>query len=96
MPKTNDGGATYAGTTGVVEHGAPLPDGRTLSELDPERNLDGTLIEGEHPDHADGEEREVVVPTDPQPIDEPAEKRPAEEQGLDEKPANRTAQSKRK
>ena len=44
MPKTNQGGATYVGATGVVEHGAPLADGRLLSELDPERNLDGSLM----------------------------------------------------
>jgi hypothetical protein len=76
MPKTNQGGATAAGMQGVVEHGAPLADGRTLSELDPERNLDGTLIEGEHPDHADGEKRETAplsaTDPEPQPIDEPA------------------------
>lgn len=67
MPKTNDGGgATYAGFTGVVEHA----DGR-LSELDPERNLDGTLVEGEHPDHAEGEEREGAFadPTGVRPIE---------------------------
>lgn len=82
MPKTNHGGATAAGMTGVVEHGAPLADGRTKSELDPERNLDGTLIEGEHPDHADGEERETtnipVTDPEPQPVDTPTEDEPAE------------------
>jgi hypothetical protein len=85
MPKTNDQtGASYAGFSGVVEHGAPLDDGRVLSELDPERNLDGTLIEGDHPDHADGEERTVTqsdAPLEPQPIeaqpvDEPKEEQP--------------------
>jgi len=51
MPKTNNTiGATYAGFDGVVEHAAPLADGRTLSELNPEKTLDGELIEGEHPD----------------------------------------------
>lgn len=59
MPKTNDGGATAAGFSGVVEHGAPLPDGRMKSELDPELNLDGTLIEGDHPDHAKSQERDA-------------------------------------
>jgi hypothetical protein len=73
MPKTNQGGATYAGTKGVVQHGAPLADGRVLSELDPERNLDGTLIDGEHPDREDGEEREVVAPTAPQPLEQPGD-----------------------
>lgn len=70
MPKTNDNtGATAAGMSGIVEHGAPLNDGRTLSELDPEVNLDGTLIDGEHPDkdEADCVERNGVVVTDPIP-----------------------------
>src|SRR3954468_10389689 len=69
MPKTNDAtGATYAGNEGVVQHGAPIEGGRIFSELDPERNLDGTLIEGEHPDHEDGEERDYVTTTDPRPL----------------------------
>jgi hypothetical protein len=75
MPKTNDQtGASYAGFSGVVEHGAPLDDGRVLSELDPELHLDGTLIEGEHPDHADAEERTVTqsdAPLEPQRTDQP-------------------------
>jgi hypothetical protein len=75
MPKTNDQtGATYAGNEGVVEHGAPIEGGRILSELDPERNLDGTLIEGDHPDHADGEERDYVATTDPRPLPDEAER----------------------
>lgn len=78
MPKANYGGATAAGMTGIVEHGAPLADGRTLSELDPELNLDGTLIEGEHPDHPKAEEREEGTvhagpDTLPRPIDDPYE-----------------------
>ena len=61
MPKTNDGGgATYAGYTGVVEHaggaGSTRPGG--LSELDPEKNLDGTLTDGDHPDHPDRDKSE--------------------------------------
>lgn len=65
MPKTNDAtGATYAGYEGVVEHaggfGSTRPGG--LSEVHPEKNLDGTLIDGEHPDiDEDGvEERETA------------------------------------
>lgn len=73
MPKTNDAtGATYAGNEGIVEHGAPIEGGRVLSELDPERNLDGTLIEGDHPDHADGEERDYVATSDPRPLPDDA------------------------
>src|SRR3954469_15254564 len=69
MPKTNDQtGATYVGNEGVVQHGAPIEGGRVLSELDPERNLDGTLIEGDHPDHEDGEERDYVATSDPRPL----------------------------
>lgn len=80
MPKTNDQtGATYAGNEGVVEHGAPIEGGRILSELDPERNLDGTLIEGDHPDHADGEERDYVATTDPRPLPDAAEDRAEDE-----------------
>lgn len=92
MPKTNQGGATAAGFSGIVEHGAPLADGRTLSELDPERNLDGTLIEGEHPDHPKGEQRETFpVATEPQPIEHPDEEtddgagEPAEKPATEEK-----------
>lgn len=70
MPKTNDnGGATAAGMTGIVEHGAPINDGRKFSELDPELNLDGTLVEGDHPDHPAGEERETVSVSDARPQD---------------------------
>ena len=57
MPKTNDAtGATYAGYTGIVEHAGGAASTRQpagLSELDPEKKLDGTLHEGEHPDHPD-------------------------------------------
>lgn len=73
MPKINSStGATAEGMTGIVEHGAPLNDGRTLSELDPERNLDGTLVPGEHPDadrYLDDveHERSGVAVTDPEP-----------------------------
>lgn len=93
MPKTNDAtGASYAGFTGVVEHGAPLQDGRTLSELDPERNLDGTLIEGEHPGRAKGEAREVSqsdAPLEPQPVDQPAGDQPEPDDHTgDERPAD--------
>lgn len=91
MPKTNDySGATYAGSQGVVEHGAPLADGRRLSELDPERHLDGTLVEGDHPDAEDRDARETadLGPTDPepQPVDTPAEEsEPVRERTEDEK-----------
>ena len=58
MPKTNNQtGATHAGAEGIVEHGAPLADGRTLSEVNPERALDGTLIPGEHPDAPENADR---------------------------------------
>lgn len=64
MPKTNDQtGATAAGFSGIVEHAAPIDNGTKLSELDPELNLDGTLIDGEHPDHPAGESRDFVAPT---------------------------------
>lgn len=62
MPKTNDAtGATYAGYRGVVEHaggaGSTRPGG--MSEVNPELNLDGSLIEGDHPDmEADAEQGE--------------------------------------
>ena len=87
MPKTNDNtGATYAGNQGIVEHGAPIEGGRVLSELDPELNLDGTLIEGEHPDHPKGEQREHVSPSDPepQPVDAPADEDDAKRDGKQE------------
>lgn len=79
MPKTNDNtGATAAGMTGIVEHGAPLNDGRRLSELDPELNLDGTFIDGEHPDHpAVTDDIKARQNADPNSIDfTPGEPRP--------------------
>jgi len=86
MPKTNDAtGATYAGNEGVVQHGAPIEGGRIYSELDPERNLDGTLIDGDHPDHADGEERDYVATTDPRPLADAADE---DERDEDEARAN--------
>jgi hypothetical protein len=83
MPKANHGGATAAGMEGIVEHGAPLADGRVLSELDPERNLDGSLIEGEHPDREEVDEpRETTPLSDPRPLpDEPAKR---DDRGEDE------------
>jgi hypothetical protein len=101
MAKTNDGGATAAGMSGIVEHGAPLPDGRVFSELDPELNLDGTLIKGEHPDHAKAQKRNVAVlgATDPvpQPVDETdPEKTPETEQEEETSPGGSSkASSKR-
>lgn len=54
MPKTNDqSGATYAGTEGIVEHGATLNNGSKFSQVDPERDLAGNAIPGEHPDRED-------------------------------------------
>lgn len=57
MPKTNDAtGATYAGYEGVVEHaggfGSTRPGG--LSQLDPSREVDGSVTEG-----FESEEREI-------------------------------------
>lgn len=72
MPKTNNvTGATYAGHEGIVEHAAPLDDGRTLSELNPEKTFDGELIEGEHPDYDDKDAPEEAA-SDIVPIKEPA------------------------
>lgn len=57
MPKTNDAtGATYAGHEGIVEHaggaGSTRPGG--LSQVDPSRELDGSVVEG-----FDSEERQL-------------------------------------
>lgn len=52
MPKTNDQtGATYAGSDDVVSHA----DGR-LSQLNPEKNLDGEYIEGTRDEAKESEE----------------------------------------
>ncbi len=65
MPKTNDAsGATYEGHEGVVEHAGGYastrrPDG--LSELDPSRNLDGTVVEGFESDEREIEDRDAGV-----------------------------------
>lgn len=49
MPKTNVNGATYAGNDGIVEDAV----GR-LSQLDPSRNLDGSVVDG-----FESDEREI-------------------------------------
>lgn len=102
MPKTNDQtGATYAGMTGVVEHGAPLSDGRTLSELDPERELYGELIEGEHPNHPDGEKRDVTqadAPADIEPIqprEDTSDEAPVEEKEAPSSPGSSSTKSRK-
>ena len=62
MPKiTHGGGATADGLVGIVDDANGNP-----WELDPERNVDGTLKNGEHPDR---EDREASTPAGPD--DEP-------------------------
>lgn len=61
MPKTNDAtGATYDGYQGVVEHaggaGSTRPGG--LSELDPSRNIDGSVVDGFESDEREISEEE--------------------------------------
>src|SRR3954470_18563583 len=79
MPKTNDNtGATAAGFTGIVEHAAPLADGRKFSELDPERNLDGSLIAGEHADEQVHEQEQHSPGEAPAPLEEQEQHSPGE------------------
>ncbi len=92
MPKTNDpGGATYFGYEGVVEHaggrGSTRPGG--LSELDPNLNVDGTVVDGFESEDRDlkGEEREDVRP-DPRGV-APAGSGQEQEQESDESLARR-------
>lgn len=73
MPKTNYGGATYAGHTGIVENAAG-----ELSELDPSRNVDGSVVDGYESEDRDlkDEDRPEVQQADPNgvhPIAEPTE-----------------------
>lgn len=77
MPKTNDEtGASYEGHEGVVSHA----DGR-LSEVNPERNLDGSLIDGDHPNVEAVERDEPVAEDDDLRLvdDAPAESEEKEE-----------------
>lgn len=67
MPKTNDAtGATYAGYEGVVEHaggfGSTRPGG--LSQLDPNREVDGSVVEGFESEEREIEDREGAVGAD--------------------------------
>lgn len=67
MPKTNDAtGATYAGYEGVVEHaggfGSTRPGG--LSQLDPSREVDGSVTEGFESEEREIEDREGAPAAD--------------------------------
>ncbi len=54
MPKTNHEGSTYFGAEGLVDHA----DGK-VSQLDPSRNVDGTVVDGyESDDRDDLEDRD--------------------------------------
>lgn len=84
MPKIAHGeGATAEGLAGVVDDA----QGR-LWELDPERNTDGTLKDGDHPDR---EEREANEPTGPD--DEPHLQRDEQRDETDEKSDEKEGQS---
>jgi hypothetical protein len=57
MPKTNYAGATYAGHEGIVENAVG-----ELSQLDPSRNVDGSVVDGFESDERELDEREEVAP----------------------------------
>ncbi len=58
MPKTNAGGATYHGHSGIVADG----EGK-LSELDPSRNVDGSVVEGFESEDRELTDRDAEVTT---------------------------------
>lgn len=69
MPKTNAGGATYAGHEGLVVDG----EGK-VSELDPSRNADGTVVDGYESDERDLKDRDPgESPAEIVPIEPPAD-----------------------
>lgn len=81
MPKTNDNtGATYAGYEGVVEHaggpGSTRPGG--LSELDPSRNLDGSVVDNFESDERELDDRDgpLSVVGEVRPVEQPTTAEP--------------------
>lgn len=93
MPKTNDAtGATYEGHEGIVEHaggrGSTRPGG--LSEVDPNRELDGSVVEGYESEDREIEDREGAAPAEPrlqETGEEEAETRDEPLERTEEKPA---------
>jgi hypothetical protein len=90
MPKTNDvTGATYEGHEGIVEHAGGRGSTRLggLSEVDPSRELNGSVVEGFESDEREIEEREGGAPAEPQllPAEPDRESKPLEE--TEEEPA---------
>jgi hypothetical protein len=88
MPKINQAGATYYGQEGLVTNG----DG-VISQLDPSRNADGTVVDGYESDERDledrdgtpGDKREPGVVEGNEPVVQPAREREPEPQSEDEK-----------
>jgi hypothetical protein len=88
MPKINQAGATYYGQEGLVTNG----DG-VISQLDPSRNADGTVVDGyesderelEDRDGTPGDKREPGVVEGNEPVVQPAREREPEPQSEDEK-----------
>lgn len=69
MPKTSESGATYYGHEGLVEDG----QGK-VSELDPSRNADGSVVEGFESDERELDDRDAgEAATEVQPVDAPKE-----------------------
>ncbi len=79
MPKANHGGATFYGYEGVVLDSHDRP-----SELDPSRNVDGSVVEGfesderDLTDRKDGEAPEDALASGPVPVTEQDEKKTEE------------------
>jgi hypothetical protein len=58
MPKTNQAGATYDGHEGLVTDG----EGK-VSELDPSRNPDGSVVDGYESDERELKDRAITTKT---------------------------------
>lgn len=95
MPKTNDAtGATYLGHEGIVEHaggrGSTRPGG--LSEVHPNRELDGAVVEGFESEEQELSDREGPAYAEPQ-LQPQTQEEPAQEKeeapSEEEKPAEK-------
>jgi len=75
MPKANHGGATFYGYEGVVLDSHDRP-----SELDPSRNVDGSVVDGYESDERDLTDRKDEAPAVPVDAPVPAESEKPDEQ----------------
>jgi hypothetical protein len=84
MPKTNHGGATYYGHEGIVENARG-----ELSQLDPSRNVDGSVVDGFESDERQLEDRENGQPVaDPTGVSVAEDPKDEKNDGAEERAEN--------